>query len=50
MGAALHYGDWSVPIIIIIINNQPTDKVRPVGWNIMKTGLSSSTCPGLYGI
>jgi len=28
-------------IIIIIINNQPTDKVqRPVGgWNTMKTGL-----------
>ena len=38
-------------IIIIIINNQPTDKVqRPVGWNTMKTGLSSSTCPGLYGV
>ena len=32
-------------IIIIIINNQPTDKVqRPVGWNTMKTELSSSTC------
>ena len=37
--------------IIIIINNQPTDKVqRPVGCNTMKTGLSSSTYPGLYGI
>ena len=37
-------------IIIIIINNQPTDKVqRPVGWNTMKIGLSSSTYPGLYG-
>ena len=35
---------------IIIINNQPTDKAqRPVGWNTMKIGLSSSTCPGLYG-
>ena len=30
--------------IIIIINNQPTDKVkRPVGWNTMKIGLSSAT-------
>ena len=37
--------------IFIIINNQPTDKVqRPVGWNTIKTGLSSFTCPGLYGI
>ena len=35
----------------IIINNQPTETVqRPVGWNTMKIGLSSSTCPGLYGI
>ena len=35
----------NVIIIIIIINNQPTDKVqRPVGCNTMKTGLSSSTC------
>ena len=40
-----------INIIIIIINNQPTDKVqRPVGWNTMKTGLSSTNCPGLYGI
>ena len=31
-------------IIIIIINNQPIDKVpRPVGYNTMKKGLSSDT-------
>ena len=38
-------------IIIILVNNQPTDKVqRPVCCNTMKTGLSSFTYIGLYGI
>ena len=38
-------------IIIIVVNNQHTDKVqRPVCCNTMKTGLSSFTYIGLYGI
>ena len=34
---------------MMIINNQPNIQ-RQVGLNKMKTGLSSSTCPSLYGI